>query len=329
MNILNKIKKNKAIRIARKVGFFVFLLLVAGGGGCMFAATPKGEGKAQSSGKKVAARRVPFDYGRVAKNYNRYRRRYPACFYEHLKKLAGDLKGLTLGEKVKIIELGTGTGMVALGIAEQLGSSVAVTGVDISETMLQIARDENNKRGIGVQFQLAKAESTPYSDASFHIVIAARSWHWFNRKEAIREVKRILKPGGFFMIADYSTFFGDASYVTDALIRKYNPSWHLIERLNHLPNYARMFCKSSFDEIRLATSLDKHLISQAYWVKVTNTSSAIGANPTLDSASVKSFEEEHKRVLEERFGKGKQLEVYSKYHSIVGRWNGQRLRARL
>ncbi len=249
---------------------YVLFLLAVGGGSQLSAAMPaeSSGGYEEPSGEKVAAGKRgwadPFDDSKVAVTYARYRTRYPYYFYAHIKKLVNEVAGLEPGKKVNILELGTGTGGVALGIMEHLGSKVAVTAVDMSEAMLRVARAEGLKRGIKVHFQCSKAVSTPYSDASFDIVITTRSWQFFGQKEVMREVKRLLKPGGLFMMASYATCDGAVIPVTGALLREYNPRWALTKELGAPTDYVKMFCKNSFTAIRAATYVDRSSVSQDY-----------------------------------------------------------------
>jgi ubiquinone/menaquinone biosynthesis C-methylase UbiE len=83
-------------------------------------------------------------------------------------------KGLlieVLGDReLRVLDVGTGTGFIALLLAE-LGHEVI--GVDISEEMLRIAREKARKLNIeNVEFHLADAEEPPFPDNTFDAVVA-------------------------------------------------------------------------------------------------------------------------------------------------------------
>jgi SAM-dependent methyltransferase len=68
--------------------------------------------------------------------------------------------------------------------------------VDASPTMLAIAR---GKPALArVEFRQASAESLPFPDRSFDVVVASFSWHWFG-EGAGRELLRIMRPGAWLL----------------------------------------------------------------------------------------------------------------------------------
>jgi len=109
------------------------------------------------------------------------------------------------------LELGCGTGffllnLVQAGVIERDGGAVT----DISPGMVDVAR--RNARGLGfeVDGRVADAESLPYDDASFDLVVGHAVLHHIPDVElALREVVRVLKPGGRFVFAGEPTRYGD------------------------------------------------------------------------------------------------------------------------
>lgn len=97
-----------------------------------------------------------------------------------------------LGDEIKILDAGCGAGLL-LKKMESLGTCY---GIDIS----QIAVDFCKKRGIN-NVQVADAAGIPYSDNTFDVVVALDVIeHIENDKEAIREIYRVLKPGGIAIV---------------------------------------------------------------------------------------------------------------------------------
>ena len=102
-----------------------------------------------------------------------------------------------------ILDLGTGTGAVALLAAPLVGPAGQATGVDISTEMLDLARQRAAKLGLtNLDFQEGGAEAIPAEGASFDGVLACLSLMYvIDRAAAARECARVLRPGGGFVAA--------------------------------------------------------------------------------------------------------------------------------
>lgn len=100
-----------------------------------------------------------------------------------------------LGKKpLKILDVGTGTGFLSISLTE-MGHEVV--GIDISEGMLSQARKKAERRGLDLKLMIEDAESLSLEDETFDIVVTnAVLWSLPNPKKAVREWKRVLKPGG-------------------------------------------------------------------------------------------------------------------------------------
>ncbi|WP_290623196.1 MULTISPECIES: class I SAM-dependent methyltransferase [unclassified Archaeoglobus] len=109
------------------------------------------------------------------------------------------LAGL-LERKMRILDVGTGTGFIALLLAE-LGYEVV--GLDISEGMLRVARDKARKAGVDVDFQVGDAENLPFDNESFDAVISRHLlWTLPNPKKAVEEWVRVVRKGGRVIAID-------------------------------------------------------------------------------------------------------------------------------
>ena len=100
-----------------------------------------------------------------------------------------------------VLDLGTGTGAVALQAAPLVGPSGRVTGADISTDMLDLARKRAAERGhANLDFQEGGAEVILAEDASFDAVLASLILMYvIDRAAAARECARVLRPGGRFV----------------------------------------------------------------------------------------------------------------------------------
>ena len=90
-----------------------------------------------------------------------------------------------------VLELGCGTGYFTQELAR---SGADVTAIDVSPELLEIAR--SNCSAPNVRYQIENASALSYSDAVFDSVVGSSVLHHLEIKEALRDIYRVLKPGG-------------------------------------------------------------------------------------------------------------------------------------
>ncbi len=103
-------------------------------------------------------------------------------------------------EGMQVLDAGCGTG-IQLACYQQAGCRV--TGIDVSPAMLQVAR-----RRLGTRASLTAGDAArmPYPDHTFDLVLAATVLHEMPprvRTAALREMKRVLRPGGRMLLIDF------------------------------------------------------------------------------------------------------------------------------
>jgi ubiquinone/menaquinone biosynthesis C-methylase UbiE len=105
-----------------------------------------------------------------------------------------------------VLDLATGPGEPALAIAEFVGTAGRVLGVDPVPEMVEAARREANRRGLGnASFAVAQADALPAEKGSFDAVVSRFGVMFFPAPtDAIREMLRVLKPGGRIALAVWS-----------------------------------------------------------------------------------------------------------------------------
>jgi len=99
--------------------------------------------------------------------------------------------------KGRILDVGTGPGYLPIEIA-RLIDDVEVIGIDVSEDTVRIASKNSRKEGLEskVRFVVEDANSMPYDDSSFDLVLSTGSFHhWKKPIRVLNEIYRVLKPG--------------------------------------------------------------------------------------------------------------------------------------
>jgi ubiquinone/menaquinone biosynthesis C-methylase UbiE len=104
---------------------------------------------------------------------------------------------------LKVLDVGCGTGAISKGIAERVGQSGHVTGIDNTESFI-ISGKETYKSVSNLT--LIHADIFQYkSEEKFDLIVSARTLQWLNNPaEAIIKMKSLLKPGGTISILDYN-----------------------------------------------------------------------------------------------------------------------------
>jgi SAM-dependent methyltransferase len=104
----------------------------------------------------------------------------------------------------RVLDIGSGAGMDSLIAALQVGPEGSVTGIDMTPEMLEKARRGVAELGVSnVTFIEGEAESLPFEDASFDVVLSNSVIDLIPDKDAVfGEIYRVLVPGGRMQIAD-------------------------------------------------------------------------------------------------------------------------------
>jgi SAM-dependent methyltransferase len=116
---------------------------------------------------------------------------------ELARKLLG---AVDLAGAVEYLEIGCGTGAVSRYAATEL--QLDATGVDIDPEQIAVA--EHNASAISnIRFLEADAARLPFEDGRFDIVLSFMATHHITElASALAEIKRVLKPGGYFVYSD-------------------------------------------------------------------------------------------------------------------------------
>lgn len=121
------------------------------------------------------------------------------------REKALNLADLKPGESV--LDIGCGTGTLAIGAKQRVGPTGRVYGVDASPVMLARAIRKAAKADTEVAFQNGIVERLPFPDSQFDAVLSTVMLHHLGRKarqQCAHEVRRVLKPGGRVLAVDFA-----------------------------------------------------------------------------------------------------------------------------
>jgi SAM-dependent methyltransferase len=125
------------------------------------------------------SRERSLSFGEEAAAYERGRPSYPPETIDWL---------LQAGAR-DVLDLGAGTGKLTVRLVER---GLDVIAVDPIQEMLEVLSSSLP----GIPALLGTAEEIPLPDNSVDSVLVAQAWHWFDPERAIKEVARVLRPGG-------------------------------------------------------------------------------------------------------------------------------------
>lgn len=118
-----------------------------------------------------------------------------------LASCCGKMKGS------RILDIGTGTGIVAFEFARRVGVEGEVTGIDISEKMLQKPIKKAKEDGMtNIRFKRGGFVDIPLDDVSVDVIVSSNALHHVEPKEkqnAFKEMWRVLKKDGIILINDF------------------------------------------------------------------------------------------------------------------------------
>lgn len=121
-----------------------------------------------------------------------------------LRLRTAELARLQPGEKV--LDVGCGTGTLAIEIQKRVGSTGRVYGIDPGTKQITRARNKAARLGLPIDFQSGVIERIPFPDGAFDVVVNTIMMHHLGdglKRQGLAEIARVLKPDGRLVIADF------------------------------------------------------------------------------------------------------------------------------
>ncbi len=157
-----------------------------------------------STSGRLPAPEVREMFDRIAPRYDRLNRAMTAGLDGRWREQAAAAADLAAGDRA--LDCCTGTGDLALALADRVTRSGEVIGVDFSEPMLARAREKAAARGAAIDFRVGDALDLPFDDDSFDAATVAfgiRNVSDLDR--GIAEMARVVRPGGRVVILEITT----------------------------------------------------------------------------------------------------------------------------
>lgn len=121
------------------------------------------------------------------------------------KRYTIEMSGIRKGHRV--LDIAGGTGDLSYAFSRRVGPEGQVVLADINESMLRVGRDRLADRGVAGNLDVvqANAEHLPFPDNEFNVVTIAFGLRNVTRKDvALKEMYRVLKPGGRLLVLEFS-----------------------------------------------------------------------------------------------------------------------------
>lgn len=179
--------------------------------------------------------------------------------YKEYEELANRIRKILDGKK-DILEVAPGPGYLSIELAKH--SNFNVTGMDISETFVQIANEKAKEQQVSANFVVGNASQMPFKEKQFDFIVCRAAFKNFSEPlQAINEMFRVLKEGGRALIIDLRKDVKDEaihSYVrqmnlnkVDQIITKWTFKNMLIKRAYSIEQIKQLANRSNFSIFRI------------------------------------------------------------------------------
>jgi ubiquinone/menaquinone biosynthesis C-methylase UbiE len=124
--------------------------------------------------------------------------------FRELRQRTASLARLQPGDAV--LDVGCGTGTLAMEVARRVGRAGRVAGVDPGTEQIARARAKAARRHVPIEFQIGVIEQLPFPDQTFDVVLSTLMMHHLSaslKRQGLAEIARVLKSGGRLVIADF------------------------------------------------------------------------------------------------------------------------------
>ncbi len=229
----------------------------------------------------------PFDFGKTAADYAKFRDIYPAEFYRKILNRGLCVKGQ------RVLDVGTGTGVLPRNLYSY---GAEWTGIDLSEGQIAMAKVLSND--MDIRYAVASAEAPDFPDDSFDVITACQCFWYFNHAKTAPVFHRLLRKNGRLLLLcmAWLPFEDEIAAASEKLVLRFSPQWtgggEVMQPIEIPACYLDYFEPVYHDEFRLAVPFTRES-----WHGRMKTCRGIGAS--LTAQEIAAWEEEHRKLLAE------------------------------
>ncbi len=216
----------------------------------------------ESAELSEAKRRTANHFDLISDGYDglRFVRRVADRFLELAAPRSGE----------RILDVATGTGLIAIPVARAVAPEGAVIGVDIARDMLEQARRKAAAAGVtNIEFREGDAERLDFPDGGFDGVLCSLAIFFLpDMLGALREWRRVLRPGGRVLFSAFGPGLGEPmNRMFGETIQRYGITWQRASPRTNSPEACRDLLRGAgFEHVAVATEqLGYHLANTDEW----------------------------------------------------------------
>src|SRR3989344_6002928 len=174
--------------------------------------------------KRKTIERTKKRFGSQVRAYDKYRSIPPEKAYKLLFSLIKK-EGV-----IDVLDVGCGTGKSTEPLVRK---NIKVVGCDHDVKMLDQAKKNALSRNLDITYKKCEVENLPFKPNSFDIVVCFNAFHWFANRKTVKNIKRVLRPGGFLFIfwkqiGKEDVFLRKKIFSHFGLHRKYSSKFNII-----------------------------------------------------------------------------------------------------
>jgi len=163
---------------------------------------------------------------------------------------------MNVAENARVLDIGCGSGWATRLLADYAAGG-RVTGIDISDEMIQLAREQSKSYG-NVDFEIASAERLPFADDEFTYAFSMESLYYYrDLPRALQEINRVMKAGGLFCaVVDM--------YWESPATHQWVESLNVPVQLLKIEEYRSLFQTAGFTNVRDQRVIDPRPVPDDY-----------------------------------------------------------------
>lgn len=163
---------------------------------------------------------------------------------------------MRIDPEARVLDVGCGSGWATRLLADYAFEG-RVTGIDISDEMVQLARESSKDRA-NVDFEVASAEQLPFADNEFTHAFSMESLYYYrNIPKALSEIHRVMKPGGLLAVVVDLYWENEATH-------QWIDTLNVLVELLSIDDYRSLFIDAGFENIRDERILDPRPVPDDY-----------------------------------------------------------------